>query len=181
MTDSITATELRFERLLPAPVETVWKYLTESELRQRWFMGGSIDARVGGEIEFVFDHDRLSDDDVPMPARFAGNAGRRWSEKLVRYEPPRVLAYTFGSDADSIATFELKDAGNGKTLLTLVHSGIKNRDQAANFGGGWASHLAVLEARLEGHGIPDFWALHREAESHAKAMLAGAEVSTTPS
>ena len=176
MTDSFTATELRFERLLPAPLETVWKYLTESELRQRWFMAGSLDGRVGGEIEFVFDHDQLSDDDVPMPERFAGNVGRRWSEKVVRYEPPHAFAYTFGTDADSIATFELKDAGDGKTLLTLVHSGIKNRDQAANFGGGWASHLAVLEARLEGRGVPDFWALHREAENRAKAALAGAEV-----
>jgi uncharacterized protein YndB with AHSA1/START domain len=175
MTDILTATELRFERILPAPVETVWKYLTESELRQRWFMAGSIDGRVGGEIEFVFDHDQLSDDDVPMPERFAGNVGRRWSEKVVRYEPPYAIAYTFGSDADSIATFELKDAGDGKTLLTLVHSGIKNRDQAANFGGGWASHLAVLEARLEGRGVPDFWALHRESEDRAKAALAGAD------
>jgi len=176
MTDTITATELRFERLLPAPVETVWKYLTESDLRRRWFMGGSLDGRVGGDIEFIFDHDQLSDNDVSMPERFAGNVGRRWTEKVVRYDPPHAIAYTFGSDADSIATFELADAGNGKTRLTLVHSGIKNAGQAANFGGGWASHLAVLEARLEGRGVPDFWALHRDAEDRARAMLAGAEV-----
>ncbi|MGN6820236.1 MAG: SRPBCC family protein [Sphingomonas sp.] len=171
MTDTITATELRFERTLPAPVETVWKYLTETELRQRWFMGGALDGRVGGAIEFVFDHDQLSDDDVPMPERYAANRGRRWSETIVRYDPPHAIAYTFGSDASSIATFELKDAGDGKTLLTLVHSGIKNADQAANFGGGWASHLAVLEARLEGRGVPDFWAIHKASEDRAKAAL----------
>lgn len=171
MTDTITATELRFERTLPAPVETVWKYLTETELRQRWFMGGALDGRVGGAIEFVFDHDQLSDDDVPMPERYAANRGRRWSETIVRYDPPHVIAYTFGSDASSIATFELKDAGDGRTLLTLVHSGIKNADQAANFGGGWASHLAVLEARLEGRGVPDFWAIHKVSEDRAKAAL----------
>ena len=128
MTDTITATELRFERTLPAPVETVWTYLTDSAQRQRWFMAGAIDARVGGEIELVFDHDRLSDNDVPMPERFAGNVGRRWTETIVRYEPPHAIAYTFGSDASSIATFELRDAGDGKTLLTLVHSGIRNAD-----------------------------------------------------
>lgn len=171
MTDTITATELRFERLLPAPIETVWKYLTDSDLRRRWFMGGSLDGRVGGDIEFIFDHDQLSDDDVPMPERFAGNVGRRWTEKVVRYDPPHAIAYTFGSDADSIATFELADAGDGKTRLTLVHSGIKNAGQAANFGGGWASHLAVLEARLEGRGVPDFWAIHQAAEGRAKAAL----------
>ena len=32
MTDTLTATELRFERILPASVETVWKYLTDSEI-----------------------------------------------------------------------------------------------------------------------------------------------------
>jgi uncharacterized protein YndB with AHSA1/START domain len=174
MTDTLTATELRFERTLPASIEIVWKYLTDSDLRQRWFMAGSLDGRVGGDIEFIFDHDRLSDDDVPLPERFAGNAGRRWTEKVVRYEPPHAIAYTFGSNADSIATFELKDAGDGKTLLTLVHSGIKNPNDAANFGGGWLAHLTVLEARLNGDGVPDFWAIHKRAEDRAK-MLVGAD------
>ncbi len=175
MTDTLTATELRFERTLPAPVETVWKYLTDSDFRARWFMGGSLDGRVGGDIEFIFDHDQLSDNDVPMPERFTVNAGRRWTEKVLRYEPPHAIAYTFGKNSDSVATFELQDAGDGKTLLTLVHSLIKNREDAASFGGGWTSHLAVLEARLEGRGVPDFWALHRQCEERVKAELAGAD------
>jgi uncharacterized protein YndB with AHSA1/START domain len=174
MTDSYSTSELRFERILPAPVETVWRYLTDSDLRARWFMGGAIDGREGGAIEFVFDHDNLSDDDVPMPERFAGNRGRRWSETITRYEPPHVIAYTFGFDSSSVATFELSPAGEGRTLLTLVHSGIKNRDQAANFGGGWTSHLAVLEARLSGGGVRDFWALHKANEEKVAAALAEA-------
>ena len=174
MTDIYTATELRFERLLPAPVETVWKYLTDGDLRQRWFMGGSLDGRVGGSIEFVFEHDQLSDDDVPMPERFAGNMGHRWTERITRYEPPHIIAYTFGSNSASVATFELKDAGDGKTLLTLVHSGIPDRAAATNFGGGWASHLAVLEMRLEGRGVPNFWAIHKVAGAKAAAALADA-------
>lgn len=171
MTDVITASELRFERTLSAPVETVWKYLTDSELRARWFMGGSIDPRVGGKMEFVFDHDRLSDDDVPMPERFASNAGKRWTEDIVRFEPPYVLAFTFGVGSDTLATFELTPTADGGTLLTLVHSGIRNRDQAANFGGGWTSHLAVLEAKLNGGGVADFWALHKACEERVAAAL----------
>lgn len=174
MTDTITPTELRFERLLAAPVETVWKYLTDDDLRARWFMGGTIDPRVGGKMEFVFDHARLSDHDVPMPERFAANVGKRWTEDIVRIEPPHILAFTFGVGSDTLATFELTPADNGGTRLTLVHSGIKNRDQAANFGGGWSSHLAVLEAKLNGGGIPDFWALHRACEAKIAAQLAAA-------
>ncbi|MES2096737.1 MAG: SRPBCC family protein [Pseudomonadota bacterium] len=172
MTDIITATELRFERTLPAPVETVWRYLTDGDLRARWFMGGSIDARVGGKIEFVFDHDQLSDGDVPMPERFAANKGKSWTEDIVRIEPPHVLAFTFGVGSDTLATFELAPTADGGTLLTLVHSGIKNRDQAASFGGGWTSHLAVLDAKLSGGGVGDFWALHKACEQKVTAALA---------
>lgn len=172
MTDSITTSELRFERLLPAPVETVWHYLTDPEQRRRWFMGGPIDARAGGSITFVFNHDELSDSAVPTPERFAGYKGRTWAEQIVRYEPPHVIAYTFGPGGTSLATFELRPAGDGRTLLTLVHSGIADRDQAANFGGGWTAHLAALEARLSGRGVPDFWALHRASEEKVAAQLA---------
>ena len=172
MTDTITSAELRFERLLPAPIETVWKYLTDSALRARWFMGGSIDPRPGGKIEFIFDHANLSDNDVPMPERFAANAGKRWTEDIVRIEPPHLLAFTFGVGSDTLATFELTPKGADKTLLVLVHSGIKNAEQAANFGGGWSSHLAVLEAKLNGGGVADFWALHKECEEKVRFALA---------
>lgn len=53
----------------------------------------------------------------------------------------------------------------------LLHRGIQDRDGAINFAGGWASHLAVLERRLRGDAVPDFWALHAEAEARAKAAL----------
>ena len=39
---------VRFERLLPGPVERVWSYLTESEKRGQWLASGVFDLRVGG-------------------------------------------------------------------------------------------------------------------------------------
>lgn len=172
MTDTLTKTELRFERTLPAPIETVWHYLTDPELRARWFMGGSIDGRVGGEIGFVFDHDNLSDDDVPLPEQYADKKGASWTETITRYEPPHAIAYTFGIGSTSLATFELADAGDGKTLLTLVHSKIASAEAAANYAGGWTSHLAVLEAKLNGGGVANFWALHKENEAKVAKELA---------
>jgi uncharacterized protein YndB with AHSA1/START domain len=38
---------IRLERMLDAPVATVWRYLTEADLRRQWFMGGT-DARSDG-------------------------------------------------------------------------------------------------------------------------------------
>jgi len=51
-----------------------------------------------------------------------------------------------------------------KTLLVLTHTGLRGRDDAVSFGGGWHSHLAVLERRIKGEAVPDFWALHAQAE-----------------
>ena len=77
---------IRLERLFDAPVETVWRYLTEAELRKQWFMGGT-DARADSEFELLNDHDNLSDDDVPYPDSYAPYKGMRWNETVVRFEP----------------------------------------------------------------------------------------------
>src|SRR3954447_25440328 len=87
---------IRLERLLDAPVDKVWRYLTEAELRRDWFMGGT-DARPDSAFDLVVDHDNLSDDDVPYPESYAGFKGATWNERVIRFEPPRVLATTFQS------------------------------------------------------------------------------------
>src|SRR3546814_3369570 len=46
--DKVTPQSLRFERLLDAPVEKVWRFLIEPDLRARWFMGGPTKPVVGG-------------------------------------------------------------------------------------------------------------------------------------
>src|SRR5689334_25259538 len=82
---------IRLERTLDAPVETVWRYLTEAELRSRWFMGGT-DAKPGGEFDLKVDHDQLSDDEnVPYPESYAEFKGAVWTERVIRFEPPRLL------------------------------------------------------------------------------------------
>lgn len=169
--DVITARELRFERLLDAPIEMVWRYLTDAELRARWFMGGETEPRVGGAFEMTFAHHKLSDGDVPTPERFAGNDGKHWNERIVAIDPPRLLAFTWiGGDAGTV-TFELSAEGE-RTRLVLTHTGLRGPDDAHNFGGGWAAHLAVLDARLAGRPVPNFWTLHAAAEAKAKAALA---------
>jgi uncharacterized protein YndB with AHSA1/START domain len=160
---------IRLERLLDAPVEKVWRYLTEADLRREWFMGGT-DAKPDSEFELLNDHDNLSDEDVPYPEDYAPYKGRTWSEKVVRFEPPHLLATTFQGGKNGIVTYELTPEGE-RTRLVLTHSGITSGSGAQDFGGGWTSHLAVLEARLAGRGVPDFWALHAQSrDAVAKAL-----------
>ena len=165
-----TATDtIRLERLLDAPVDTVWRYLTEGELRAQWFAGGG-DAAKDGDLDLVFDHDNLSADDAPYPADYAKYKGAVNREKVVRFEPNRILAHTFGEGKNGIATFELFPEGE-KTRLVLTHSGIQSPTGDLDFGSGWNSHLSVLEERLAGRSVKDFWALHaRSREEVAKAL-----------
>jgi uncharacterized protein YndB with AHSA1/START domain len=160
---------IHLERMLDAPVDTVWRYLVDGDLRSQWFAGGS-DARANGELDLVFDHDKLSADDVPYPEDFAKHKGAVSYETIVRFEPERVLAFTFGEGKNGVATFELF-ADGGRTRLVLTHSGIKSATGAHDFGGGWTSHLAVLQEKLAGRSVPNFWALHaRSREAVAKAL-----------
>ena len=171
-TDRVTAHSLRFERLLDAPVETVWQYIVDPELRGRWFMGGALDARPGGRIEMIFDHDRLSDDDVRMPERFAGNKGKRWYETISEIEAPHRIVFSWDDGKAGSVTIELKPVGAKQTQLVLTHAGLRGPDDARNYGGGWHSHLAALQARVAGRGVPDFWALHAQSGEHIAELLA---------
>ena len=162
---------IRLERLLDAPVETVWRYLTEAELRSQWFMGGT-DARPDSEFELLNDHDNLSDDDVPYPADYAQYKGTSWHEKVVRFEPPRLLETTFQSGKNGRVTFELFPEGD-RTRLVLTHSGIESPSGFQDFGSGWNSHLTVLEERLAGRSVKDFWALHMQSREAVKQALEG--------
>jgi uncharacterized protein YndB with AHSA1/START domain len=159
--DTITPAMLRFERVLAAPVDTVWRYLIDPDLRARWFMGGETEPRVGGKFGLTFDHASLSDGDVPTPERYARNAGKSWFETIERIEPPHLLAFTWDGGAAGSVTIELVPLDGERTQLTLTHAGLRGADDARNFGGGWGSHLDTLQRRLAGQPVPDFWALAR--------------------
>lgn len=165
--DTITSDRLRFERLLDAPVEKVWQYLVDPELRARWFMGGPTECKVGGAITMIMDHGRLSDEEVSTPERFKQHLGHSWEERVTRIEPPHLLAFTWASGVAGEVSFELSDEA-GQTRLVLTHTGLRGRDDALNFGGGWHSHLAVLARRINGDRVPDFWRLHSDAETAIK-------------
>ncbi len=169
--DTITPQMLRFERELAAPIDTVWRYLIDPELRARWLMGGPTEPRLGGGLGFTFAHQDLSDGPVPTPERFADHHGKAWAETITAIEPPRLLAFTWSNGDAGSVTIELTEAAAGRTQLVLTHSGLRGAPDARNFGGGWAAHLEVLARRLAGRAVPDFWAIHAETEGRAAAAV----------
>jgi uncharacterized protein YndB with AHSA1/START domain len=167
--ERIAPDAIRLERMLDAPPQTVWRYLTEAELRGQWFMGGT-DARPGSEFDLLVDHDKLSDEDVPYPESYAAFKGAVWSEKVIRFEPPRLLETSFQSGKNGTVTYELFPDGE-RTRLVLTHSGIESGTGAQDFGSGWNSHLTVLQERLAGRSVRDFWALHARSRDEVSNAL----------
>jgi len=52
---------LKIQRLLPGPIERIWAYLTQSDLRRQWLAAGQMEMRVGAPFEFVWRNDELTD------------------------------------------------------------------------------------------------------------------------
>jgi hypothetical protein len=67
-------------------------------------------------------------------------------------------------------TFELFPE-SGKTRLVLTHSGIASPVGAQDFGSGWNSHLTVLQKRLAGESVPNFWQLHTRSREEVRKAL----------
>ena len=169
--EKVAPDAIRLERILDAPVEKVWRYLTDAELRSQWLMGGT-DARPDSEFDLLVDHDNLSDDDVPYPESYAAHKGAVWTEKVLRFDPPRLLETTFQGGRNGTVTYELFPEGE-KTRLVLTHRGITSGTGAQDFGSGWNSHLTVLQERLAGRGVKNFWALHAQSREAVKQALEG--------
>ncbi|WP_380873749.1 hypothetical protein ACFB49_43580 [Sphingomonas sp. DBB INV C78] len=161
---------LRFERLLPASVDRVWRWLIEDERRSQWFAAGTIEPQPGGAVRLVFDHDNLSTEDVPYPVRFLETKGFIAPGEVIECDPPRMIAFHWGG-GDDLTRFELEDAGSGQTRLILTHTRLKSRQDRVGTAAGWHAHLAVLAAKLADGGIRDFWAIHEQAERDYERLL----------
>jgi uncharacterized protein YndB with AHSA1/START domain len=149
---------IRFERLLPGPVERVWAYLTESKKRATWLAAGEFDLRVGGKIELHFDNDTLTDD-VPPPDAI-GRGRHSATGRITRLEPLRVLAHTWSWEGgDSEVRYTLTPKGKD-VLLTIEHRLPEDRGLTIAVGGGWAVHTGILADRLDGAKPRPFYATH---------------------
>lgn len=118
---------LRFTRRLPHRVERVWRAVTSYEDLAAWFV-------------------------VPMEFTHVGQRFEAMEEsgEVLRFEPPRLLAFAWG---DEHLSFELEPDGDG-TRLTFVHV-FDARDHGANYASGWHHHFARLDAHLAGRPLPE--------------------------
>lgn len=158
---------IRFERLLPGPIERVWDHLTKSELKAKWLSAGDVEPRVGGKVEFRFKHSNLSENDDPIPEKYKHMEGGTYFEgRVTKWNPPRLLSYTWGeaTGEESEVTFELTPEGE-KVRLTLTHRRLgDDPDILASVASGWHTHLGILIDRLNDRVPKGFWSVHSKME-----------------
>ncbi|WP_067922453.1 MULTISPECIES: SRPBCC family protein [Alicyclobacillus] len=116
--------DIRKTVLLNAPIDKVWKAVATAEGIAAWFMPSDFQPVVGHE--FMLD---------------AGPWGKSPC-KVTEVNPPHRIGFNWGKDWHVL--FELKDL-NGKTELTLVHSGW-DAEKVTEFG---ESHTVVRD-RMDG-------------------------------
>lgn len=145
---------LRFERVLAHPPERVWRALCTTRELSDWHPTPfELEPEVGGLVRF------LSTPGAPeIP-----------DGRVLDYDPPRLLRYTWGEDE---LRWELRPHDDG-SVLALTHS-FDDRFKAARDAAGWHLCLDALSSSLEsephpqrGHGeqLPTDWsALNNEYE-----------------
>ena len=170
--------EVRFVRTLPGPIERVWEYITDPEKRARWFAGGPMEQRVGGKFRLNFAHKDLAPDETPPDDyKQSHDPGQSMEGIVLRCEPPRVLSFTFGSDGESVVTFELTTQGK-EVLLVLTHRATGGDvPYMSEFGSGWHTHFTHLIALLEGARRPPFWDPFLKAKAEYERLRLAAQKS----
>jgi uncharacterized protein YndB with AHSA1/START domain len=164
---------VRLERVLPGPIERVWAYLTEPDKRAKWFAGGPMELRPGGQATFVFDHAALSAEKVAPEKYRKKIQGHSFESRVTACDPPRLLGYTFGDEdgKGGEVTFELTPQGKN-VLLVLTHRRLPDRTQMRGVSGGWHSHLGILEDVLNGREPRGFWSMHAKVEAEYAKLFA---------
>ena len=148
----IEPTTLKIQRRLPGPIERVWTYLTDSDMRRKWLAAGQMEMKVGAQFELVWRNDELTNPPGQRPAGFAEE--HRMQSKIVECDPPRKLVFTWaGSDNVSI---ELEPKGP-EVLLTLIHRRLPDRPTLLRVVAGWHTHLDTMVARASGKEPAIFW------------------------
>lgn len=165
---------IRFERLLPGPIERVWAYLTDPEKRSKWLAGGAMDAQVGGAVKLWFDHARLDCTPDVTPERYKQyEGGSEMQGRVTRWDPPHALAYSWSEgvpDRVSEVLFELSEQGK-EVLLVLTHKRLPDHKELLGVAGGWHTHLDILAEHLQGRTSPGFWTEHAKVDAEYAQRL----------
>jgi uncharacterized protein YndB with AHSA1/START domain len=123
---------LKTEQVINAPVERVWKAITDAAEMKKWYFDiARFEARPGFEFKFV-----------------AGDEKKQYTHycRVTAVVPQKKLAYTWKYDEYPVVTevtFEIEPLPGDKTRVILNHDGLDSFPQdnpsfrRESFAGGW--------------------------------------------
>ena len=157
---------VRFERLLPGPIERVWAYLTEADKRATWFCGGETEARNGGHVALFFKHSLITKEQPPESMRRMNDEGALMGGTVTAFEPPHRLAFNWVGmgEPDSDVEFVLTPESD-KVRLVLTHRRLVTKARMTMISSGWHLHLDLLEDQLSAREPGGFWSRHEALEA----------------
>ncbi len=163
---------VRFERMLPGPIERVWDYLTDGDKRARWLCGGDTEPKVGGRMEMKFHNATITTPDDLPPEKYKDmNGPMEYSGTVTAWQPPKLFAHTWEHEGtESEVRYELESVGD-EVRLVLTHRRMATPEELAGACGGWHVHLAILDSVLSGTEAPPFWATHIEIEDRYREQI----------
>lgn len=169
----ITATDtIRFERVLPGPIERVWAYITESDKRATWLARGPMEVRVGGLVDLTWHNSQLSAENE-SPEDYRKYDGHNLKGRVTRCEPPHLISFTWPGESghESEVSFELSSRGKD-VILVLTHARLPNRTAMLGVSGGWHAHVGILVDQLNGVTPRPFWTTHQQLKAAYEKRLA---------
>ena len=143
---------LKIQRLLPGPIERIWDYLTESDLRRQWLASGEMQPKAGSAFTLTWRNDELTDPPGHRPDGFSEE--HSMDSRITAFDPPHKLAFAWGESGE--VSFELTPRGK-EVLLTVIHRRLPDRNMSLMVGAGWHMHLDILVARVTGVKPAPFW------------------------
>lgn len=158
---------VRFERLLPGPIEEVWNYFSSPEHLSSWLASTNIEPRLGGRIELNFDRSQMSEGKL--------NGGRIIG-LINGFEPLRKIAFSWmdiTDDLDSAVSVELADHGD-QTSVVLTHSRLP-KDRMHEFLASWHTHLDILAALLS-NAVPPLFGKRFNQVLHKYAAIVASTI-----
>ena len=135
------------EIVIDAPIEAVWKAISEGEELTRWFVdAATVTPGVGGTISISWDGAEMSSGTIE-----AWEPNRKLRKKLA---PLKMGALKSDPAVPMIDEYTI-ERRDGKTVLRLVCSGIPDAPEWDGFYNGtdtgWASFFRTLKHYLERH------------------------------
>lgn len=163
---------VRFQRILPGPVERVWEFVTSPAGIVQWlFAESTFELFTGGRVDLKFG--------TPDPQN-----GHQYNVRgtVSEVELNRLIAFSWietSTDLSSYVRFELEQQAND-VLLTVTHTYV-SPEFMPKVGAGWHSHLDILVAIARGEKPQEFLPTYTELLKKYSATIAATIVLTSVS